>query len=64
MGLYSGIRHNRGGVHNRLGIVSAALRKRNYHVEGKVRYRMDTKSSSNRKVRLACNSFHVKQTAN
>jgi hypothetical protein len=40
------------------------LRKRNYHVGGKVGYRMDTKVYSNEKARKTRSSFHVEQTAN
>src|ERR1700676_5149211 len=50
-GLYSGIRHNMGGVHNRLGNVSAAVRKRNYHVGGKGGYRMGNSGFFERKWR-------------
>jgi|SRR5580700_2644719 len=51
IGLYSGIRHNLSGVHNRLGNVSAPLRKRNYHVGWKVGYRMSNSGFFERKWR-------------
>jgi hypothetical protein len=62
--LYSGIRHNPSGVQNRLGNVSEALRKRNYHVGWRGMYRMDTTAFSTADVSVESDSFHVEQNAN
>jgi hypothetical protein len=63
-GLYSDIRHSPGNVQNRLRIVSSALRKRNYHVGWRCRYRIGTSGIFEQNESRRGLSFHVKQFAN
>lgn len=52
------------GVHNRLGNVSEALRKRNYHVGWKGVYRMGTRVLSNEQAGVKGAAFHSGQRVN